>query len=80
MSESGARAVLARHRDALMAVPGVVGTGLGLCEGAYCIKVFVEELSPVIQERIPGRLNRIPVDLIPTGPIRALGEDTGDAP
>lgn len=33
--------VLAEHRAALMAVPGVMGTAIGICEGHPCILVFV---------------------------------------
>src|SRR5439155_1082236 len=33
--------VLAAHSDSLMALPGVVGTAIGLCDGEKCIKVMV---------------------------------------
>lgn len=79
VSDSLARAVLARHRDTLMAVPGVVGTALGLCEGEYCIKVLVEARSPIIEKRIPSELEGVRVEILPTGPIRAVGKDTEDS-
>lgn len=78
VTDSLARAVLARHTDSLMAVPGVVGTALGLCKGEYCIKVLVEKPTPVIRRRVPERLEGIRVEVVPTGRIRAVGEDTGD--
>ena len=33
--------VLKEHAKTLISIPGVVGTGQGLCEGKPCIKVFV---------------------------------------
>jgi hypothetical protein len=39
-------------------------------------KVFVQELSPTMEERIPEDLDGIRVEIVPTGPIRALGEST----
>lgn len=79
VSDSAARAVLDRHRDSLRILPGVVGTGLGLCEGEPCIKVLVDTLTPELQRRIPERLEGVRVEIVATGPIRALDEDTGGA-
>lgn len=78
MSDSLARAVLARHRDTLMALPGVVGTGIGLCEGEPCIHVLVEQSSRAVEARIPDRLEGVRVRILPIGPFRATGPDGED--
>lgn len=62
-----------------MRIRGVVGTGLGQCDGAPCIKVFVtrppEELDPPIPDEVSGH----PVRFERSGPFRArdtIPEDT----
>jgi len=47
------RWVLAAHSDSLMALPGVVGTAIGLCDGARCIKVFLATRGKRRKRRIP---------------------------
>lgn len=42
--------VLAEHRAALMAVPGVMGTAIGICDGRPCVLIFV------VDERARARL------------------------
>lgn len=63
--------VLARETDGWMALPGVVGTGIGLCEDVPCIKVFasgtVDDLKAVIPEKVDG----YSVVIEPSGPFRA---------
>ena len=41
MDERSIEAVLREHTDRLMALPGVVGSAQGLCDGEPCIKVLV---------------------------------------
>ncbi len=41
MATKGIEEVLEENRKAIMSIPGVVGTGQGLCEGKPCIRVFV---------------------------------------
>lgn len=62
--------VLAAHSDSLMALPGVVGTAVGLCDGARCIKVFLADSNPDTQRRIPARLEGYRVVTEVTGTIR----------
>lgn len=64
-------AVLAAHSDSLMALPGVVGTAIGLCDGARCIRVFLAAPNDATRLRIPARLEGYPVKVEVTGPIRA---------
>jgi hypothetical protein len=63
-------AVLAAHTDSLLAIPGVVGTAVGLCGGERCIKVLVANSKTAAMQRIPTQLEgyRVVVDV--TGPIR----------
>jgi hypothetical protein len=55
--------VLAEHNEALMAVPGVVGTAIG----ASGIRVFLADGAA--RARIPDRLEGYPVEVEVTGPI-----------
>jgi len=61
--------VLAAHNDSLLALPGVVGTAIGLCDGARCIKVLVADSSAATKAKIPLRLEgyRVVVEL--SGPL-----------
>jgi hypothetical protein len=63
--------VLKEHTTSLMAVPGVVGTGQGLCEGKPCIKVFVIEKTPDLEQKLPEILEGYPVVIKETGEIKA---------
>ena len=65
-------AAMARHGDKLMSLPGVVGVGIGECEGAPCIKVFVARKSAELSKKIPSELEGFPVDVVETGKFRAL--------
>jgi hypothetical protein len=62
--------VLAAHTDSLLAVPGVVGTAIGLCDGERCIKVLVADSSPATKARIPPSLEGYRVVVEVTGTIR----------
>jgi hypothetical protein len=53
-----------------MALPGVVGTAVGLCDGAACIRVFLTDSSAAARARIPAQLEGYPVKVEVTGPIR----------
>jgi hypothetical protein len=62
-------AVLAEHNDSLMAVPGVLGTAVGRCNGAPCIRVLVGRVSDEIRRRVPRALEGYPVHIDVTGTI-----------
>src|SRR5207302_1987617 len=62
-------AVLAAHTDSLMALPGVVGTAIGLCDGVPCIRVFLADSSAAARGRIPAQLDGYSVKVEVTGPI-----------
>lgn len=62
--------VLAAHSDSLMALPGVVGTAIGLCDGERCITVLLADSNPETKRRIPARLEGFRVRVEVTGAIR----------
>jgi hypothetical protein len=53
-----------------MAISGVVGTGIGTCDGVRCLKVFVLERTPAIESRIPAGVDGYPVRVEITGRVR----------
>ncbi|MGH9259307.1 MAG: hypothetical protein ACRD08_05305 [Acidimicrobiales bacterium] len=63
--------VLAAHTDSLMALPGVVGTAIGLCDGTPCIRVLLADSGAAA--KIPARLDGYRVKAEVTGPIRPRG-------
>jgi hypothetical protein len=65
-------AVLQEHTGRLMALPGVVGTGIGECAGKPCIKVFVVRKTSELAAKIPASLRGYAVAVEETGEIRAL--------
>jgi len=69
--------VLREHTEEWMSIPGVVGTGIGKCDGVPCIKVFLGQETPELQEAIPDSVGGYRVEVEVTGPFRAL--DSGDA-
>ena len=62
--------VLAAHTDALMALPGVVGTAIGVCDGERCIKVLLADSTAATKSRIPSRLESYRVVTEVTGTFR----------
>jgi hypothetical protein len=72
MAAETIKEVLKKHTKDLMSMPGVVGTGQGLCEGKPCIKVLVIEKTPDLDQKIPKTLDGYPVVIEETGPIKAL--------
>ena len=65
--------VLAAHTDSLMALPGVVGTSVGLCDGAQCIQVLLADSTAATRSRIPAQLEGYRVVTQVTGTIRPKG-------
>lgn len=59
------------HADTWEDLDGVVGTGIGECDGEPCIKVFVRERTGALEEEIPSRVEGYPVRMEVTGPFRA---------
>lgn len=67
-------AVLKKHAAKLMSIPGVVGTGQGICDDKPCIKIFIIEKTPALTQQIPKVIEGFPVDLEESGDIRAFPE------
>lgn len=73
MADHTIQAVLERHKDELMAIPGVVGLAEGRCNGRPCIKVYVTK-KPEMAGKIPARLEGFPVRVEATGEFRPVPE------
>lgn len=81
MPDRSIELVLAEHTEALMALPGVVGTGQGIQDAEPCIRVYVSGSSPELLSRIPPSLEGYAVDVVETGEFRARGVGgTGEGP
>lgn len=65
-----AQAVLERHREEWMSLPGVSGIGLGRCDGEPCIRIYVERDTAAVRDRIPPRIDGVQVRPEVTGPFR----------
>jgi hypothetical protein len=69
--------VTARHEDMLLALPNVVGVGIGERDGRPVIKAFVTESVPesalAPDERVPESLEGFEVDVEPIGDIEVEG-------
>ena len=66
---------LAAHNDSLMAMPGVVGTAIGLCNRAPCIRVFVVDSAAASRLGLAPTLDGYPVRVEVSGPFRARPPD-----
>lgn len=71
MQQKTIESVLQGHTDALMSLPGVVGTAQGECAGTPCIKVYVVQETPQLLDRIPAAIEGYRVVVEETGEIRA---------
>ena len=62
-----------KHEDQIMAVPEVVGIGIGLAESGddYEFIVYCKKIVPGVQEKLPQLLDGVPVRLIESGPFEA---------
>ena len=66
---------LDEHRDRIMSQPGVVGTGLSLCDGKPCIKVLVVRRTPELRRALEQILPSQPVIIEESGPIRSRPDE-----
>ena len=72
MDQRNIRMVKEKYESELMATPGVVGVGIGECNGRECIVVLVQDRTAQTYRQIPGTLDGHPVRIEVTGPIEAL--------
>jgi hypothetical protein len=68
--------VLAAHTDSLMALPGVTGTAIALCDGVPCIRLMVVDSTAARRLHLPTELEGYRVRVDVTGPFRATPRDT----
>lgn len=64
--------VLSRHEERLMAVPGVVGVGVGERALRPVILVMLDRAPEELRDPLPGRLEGFPVEVEVVGRIVAL--------
>ena len=60
------------YTDEWMAIPGVEGVGIGLCEGQPCIKVYSSLTADELRRKIPQTVEGYPVSIEESGTFRAL--------
>ena len=78
MPEKAIEKVLKEQTKKLVSMPGVVGTGQGLCDGRPCIKVYVIKETPELDQKIPRTLEGYPVVIEETGEIRVFPKSGTD--
>ena len=64
--------VLAERTEEWMALEGVTGTAIGLCDDEPCIVVFLLRDSEELVRQIPTSVEGYPVDIRVSGTFRAL--------
>jgi hypothetical protein len=74
MSGKKIEQALKEHTGELMSTPGVVGTAQGLCDGKPCIKVYVTQKTPELEQRIQHILKGYPLLIEQSGTFRARPE------
>ena len=72
MPTKSIREVLQKHTKELMAIPGVVGAGEGVCDGKPCIRVFISGKNPQVTQKIPASIEGYVVTVEETGDFKAL--------
>lgn len=60
------------HTDAWLAIPGVVGTGIGQCSGKPCILIFTTSNPERVRRKIPSAVEGYPVVIQRMGEVHAL--------
>jgi hypothetical protein len=74
MAEKTIEQVQEEHTVEWMALPGVVGTAIGQCEGRPCILVLTASNTEQVRQKIPSTVEGYPVVVRFVGEIRALDE------
>jgi len=63
-----------KYLQQFLNIPGVVGIGIGGRENSAKIVVNVIKITDEIKRKIPKEIDGIPVEIIETGVVRALGD------
>jgi len=72
MPERSIEQVQEEYTDEWMAIPGVEGTAIGLCEGKPCIKIFTSSKPQQLKNKIPSTVEGYPVIIKEIGSFRAF--------
>ncbi len=65
---------LERERAAIMALPGVQGAGIGLCDASPCIKVYAADPA-ALRTPLAGLLGSVPFAVVPAARFEARPGD-----
>ncbi len=60
------------HTAEWMAIPGVIGTAIGQCEGKPCILILTASNTEQVRRKIPATVEGYPVVVQYSGEVRAL--------
>ncbi len=71
MNERTIEQVLRAHTDDWMSIAGVVGTGIGECDGQPCLRIFVTRKTPQLLKKLPTTADGFVVDVVESGEFRA---------
>ena len=65
--------IQARHQDAIMQIPGVVGLGIGRSDvtGRLVLRVFLAAETGEVRQRLPAVLEGMGIETVISGPVRA---------
>jgi hypothetical protein len=74
MAEKTIEQVQEEHTNEWLAIPGVVGTAIGQCEGKPCILILTASNTEQVRRKIPATLEDHPVVVRFVGEVRALDE------
>jgi hypothetical protein len=72
MPEKTIEQVQEEHTDEWMAIPGVEGVAISICEDKPCILILSSVKSQQLQDKIPHTVENYPVVIKETGTFRAL--------
>ena len=76
MPDSAIIAAQEELTNMVMALPGVTGTAVGLCDDTVCIKVYLTRSDETVMEQIPETFLGFRVDIEVTGEFRARESGT----
>lgn len=70
VAEKTIEQVQATYTEEWLKIPGIEGTGIGLCEGKPCIKVFSSRPAEELKGSVPSAVEGYPVTIEKTGVFR----------
>lgn len=71
-SQPSIEQVIEQYETDLMKTNGVIGLGVSECQKEPCIKVYLENNTPELKEKIPAYLGRFKVDTEVIGSVEVL--------